>query len=489
VTVERRTFLKGVAAGIGVSMVGSAAEARTLTPPGAASGKTVIVAGAGITGLACAYELMQRGIDVTVLEASGRYGGHVFTGHDGLSDGLWADYGADHLTKPGYEQFFRYVEAFGLEAVAYPNAEGSPLPANNGQLKMIGGKFYTEAMLADPATLKALGFNAAEVAFLSRHPWYELPALYLADTIAKFHDPSQPFGNGCDDLDGIDLDTLYARLGASQRARDALGGQHVNALYGVWRFAVMKDRGIPLSEGETFHLKGGNEEMPKAFAARLGARIRLNHPTTAIAHDAAGVTVTCNAYGYDEPQTMRADYLVNCISLPVFRRIPVTPALSPAKQYVVDTLTYSSHPFFVFEAESKFWLDDGFTTLAMEFEHPDISSIWVVPETPGSTRVILKAFGPSGLSPQRVLAAFREVYPGKRDTIVQALTYDWSKDQFAPTCEMEPFAPGTLRRFWPEILKPDGRLYFAGTYADALSRGMESCVRSAARVAEEIAHA
>ena len=54
---------------------------------------------------------------------------------------------------------------------------------------------------------------------------------------------------------------------------------------------------------------------------------------------------------------------------------------------------------------------------------------------------------------------------------------------------MEPFAPGTLRKFWPEILKPDGRLYFAGTYADALSRGMESCVRSAARVAQEIADA
>jgi monoamine oxidase len=156
---------------------------------------------------------------------------------------------------------------------------------------------------------------------------------------------------------------------------------------------------------------------------------------------------------------------------------------------VVDNVSYSSHPFFVFEAESRFWLDDGFTNLAMSFEHADISMAWAVPEAPASTRVIIKAFGPSGLSPQRVLAAFREVYPGKRDTIVQALTYDWSKDSFAPTCEMEPFAPSTLRRFWPEIMKPDGRLYFAGTYADALSRGMESCVRSAARVAKEIADA
>ncbi|MGN6374646.1 MAG: flavin monoamine oxidase family protein [Sphingomonas sp.] len=486
--MERRTFLKTVAAGIGASMIATGAEAQEATSR-PATVKRVIVAGAGITGLACAYELMQHGLDVTVLEASGRYGGHVFTGSDGLSDGLWADYGADHLTKPGYEQFFRYVEAFGLEAVPYPNAEGSPLPANNGQLTQIGGKFYTDAQLADAATLRTLGFNDKEITFLSQHPWYELPSLYLADYLARFHDASQPFGNGCDDLDAIDLDTLYARQGASKRAREYLGGQHANALYGVWRFAVMKDRDIPFSEGETYHLKGGNGEMPKAFAARLGARVKLNHPITAIQRDATGVTVTYTAYGYDAPQTMRADYLVNAISLPVFRKIPVTPALSPAKQYVVDNVAYSSHPFFVFEAESKFWLDDGFTNLAMSFEHDDIQSIWVVPETPGSTRVILKAFGPSGLSPQRVLAAFREVYPGKRDTIVQALTYDWSQDAFAPTCEMEPFAPGTLAKFWPEIMKPDGRLYFAGTYADPLSRGMESCVRSAARVAKEIADA
>ena len=145
--MKRRTFLKTAAAGLGASVIGGTAyklrQARH-RPPGS---KRVIVAGAGITGLCCAYELMQRGIEVTVLEASGRCGGHVFSGHDGLSDGLFADYG-HYLTKPGYEQFFRYVDTFRLEAVPYPNAEGSPLPANNGQLTMIGGKFYSDAMLA-----------------------------------------------------------------------------------------------------------------------------------------------------------------------------------------------------------------------------------------------------------------------------------------------------------------------------------------------------
>ena len=74
---------------------------------------------------------------------------------------------------------------FGLALVPYPNAEGSPLPANNGQLTQIEGKFYDEAMLRDPAVLTRFGFSAREVAFLSRHPWYELPTLYIDDLIGK----------------------------------------------------------------------------------------------------------------------------------------------------------------------------------------------------------------------------------------------------------------------------------------------------------------
>jgi monoamine oxidase len=152
----------------------------------------------------------------------------------------------------------------------------------------------------------------------------------------------------------------------------------------------------------------------------------------------------------------------------------------------VDNLTYTSHPFYVFEASSRFWLADGLKSINMEFDHPEISSIWEMPSEVRTTRVILKAYGPGGLAPERVLAAFRRLYPGKRDTIVQALTKDWTQDTLAPSCEMVPFPLGEMHRFWPEILRPEGRIYFAGTYADLLSRGMESCIRSAQRVAREI---
>ena len=428
-----------------------------MKPPTA---RKVIVAGAGISGLCCAYELMKSGHEVVVLEASGRHGGHVFTGRDGLSDGLYADYGADHITKPGYEFFFEYARELDLTVLPYRQGKDG--------LRMIGGKFYSEEMLADPAILKQFGFNEREVKCLSANPWWALQSLYLDPYIKKISDAYQPFGIGYDDLDNISIADLYKKEGASQAALDFFGGKNTSALYKLWRLSVMGFRGIPLSEGETFRLKGGNQEITNSFAGKLGSRVKLGSPVLAITHSATAVSVTYKEYGYDEEKQLNADFLVNCISFPVFKNIPVTPALSPQKQYVVDHVGYTSHPHYIFEASSKFWLDDGFKSINMEFEHPDISEIWQTADEVDTGRVVLVAYGPGGL------AAFRKVYPGKRDTIVQTLTKDWTKDTLAPTCEMLPFPVGEMHKFWPELMKPDGRIYFAGTYADNLSRGIAS---------------
>jgi monoamine oxidase len=127
--------------------------------------------GAGIAGLSCAYELVRRGHQVTVIEASGRTGGHVRTFHDPFADGLYADVGAEHFYYPGYNHYWRYLKEFSLTAVPYPRRDN--------MVRYLKGERYEEEDLHRPAVLGKLGFNQKEVDFLATRPWAELSLLYL----------------------------------------------------------------------------------------------------------------------------------------------------------------------------------------------------------------------------------------------------------------------------------------------------------------------
>jgi monoamine oxidase len=68
--VDRRAFLKTLAAVSAVPLTGIV--------PGYSRNR-VVVLGAGLAGLASAYNLMREGYEVTVLEAQERPGGRVLT--------------------------------------------------------------------------------------------------------------------------------------------------------------------------------------------------------------------------------------------------------------------------------------------------------------------------------------------------------------------------------------------------------------------------
>jgi monoamine oxidase len=470
---SRREFIKNTAiAGIGTTLITPEISAAT---PGKKSLKKVIVAGAGIAGLCTAYELMKKGHEVVVLEASGRHGGHVFTVRDGLSDGLYGDGGAEHFTKPGYERYREYVNELELTALPYPRRKDL--------LRRINGKFYTEQMLADPAELKKMGFNEREAEFLSKNAFPELPRLFINKYLDKFTDEYQPFGVGFDDLDKVPMSDIYKKEGASKAALEHVGGGGVSALFKLWQSAILKIRGVAEYPPEVFRLKGGNQMMPSAFAKKLGDRVWLNCPIVSINNGTNGVTVKYKQNGKEKE--MQADYLVSCIPPPAFISIPVTPAFSQEKQYVLKNIRYDSYQRFVFQASSKFWERDK-VSINMELDHPDLWATWQSADEVDTHRVVVLGTGPGGISPQRALAAFREIYPGKEDTIEQAVGRDWTKEKYSPTCERLPFPMGELHKFWPELMKPVGRIHFAGAWADNLNWGMEASTRSANRAANEI---
>lgn len=445
--------------------------------------KKVIVAGAGIAGLCCAYELTKLGHEVVVLEAQGRSGGTVLTVHDGLADGLYADFGAEHFHHRGYEKYWRYVQEFNLEVLPYPH--------RINKLTRVDDKWHTAESLQEMRAVKAKkigGFNERELKYLSSNPSADLASLYLDPYLEKFTDNYQPFGIGYDHLENIPVSEIYKKEGASQAALNLLGGDERSALHTMWQAYITKTRGkspAPPST-ESFRLKGGNQVLPNEFARRLGSRLKLDCQILEIEHGETGVTITYKEFG--EVKKMSADFLASCLRTPALRNIPVTPELPLEKRFIFDNLSYEESTRIIFQARSKFWLEDNIS-INLQFNHPDIGVIWQVADEVVTERASLMVKTHGGANPLRTLEAFKQLYPGKRSniTIEQTLIKDWSKDRFSQGCERLGFsALGALSKFWPHIMTPVGRIHFAGGHTDNRSWGMEAAINSANRVAKEI---
>lgn len=122
-------------------------------------------------------------------------------------------------------------------------------------------------------------------------------------------------------------------------------------------------------------------------------------------------------------------------------------------------------------------LETGNSAMYLVYETAD--------EVPGD-RSILMGSGKPDVTADEALTAFKGFYPGKSHTVEQAYVHSWSKDPWSFACERHPFPLGTLKKFWPQITQPVGRIHFAGCFADNLPWGMDAATRSANRVAESI---
>src|ERR1044071_3736513 len=89
--ISRREFAK--LSGLAFFGVSLSADLNWALPqesePHPASGKSVVILGAGLAGLAAGWELRGAGHDVTILEAQLHPGGRVRTIREGLSDDLY----------------------------------------------------------------------------------------------------------------------------------------------------------------------------------------------------------------------------------------------------------------------------------------------------------------------------------------------------------------------------------------------------------------
>ncbi|HET7449294.1 MAG TPA: FAD-dependent oxidoreductase, partial [Gaiellaceae bacterium] len=146
---DRRGLLKGAGAAlVGATMLGRLGEpavAKGAPPPGT----RIVVVGAGLAGLTCAYRLKQAGYAAQIFEASDRIGGRCWTGRGDFADGQIYEHGGE-LIDNGHIDMKQLAQELGFDLDNLYSAETK----GTDQLGYFFGKPYTvDQMSADLKTI------------------------------------------------------------------------------------------------------------------------------------------------------------------------------------------------------------------------------------------------------------------------------------------------------------------------------------------------
>jgi monoamine oxidase len=463
----------------------------TGTDGGAPAPSRVIVVGAGLAGLAAAYELTALGHSVTVLEARQIPGGRVRTLREPFADGLSAEAGAMDFSV-SYRHLMRYLQVFNLTAVPL---DDSPLKA----VYHLRGKRYT-VKIGGPGTKEPdWPFNlTAEERRLGVNGMFQK---YFA-VVDQIGDPTvagwqlAPWKS----YDQMTMAEFLRRQGASNEAVELLS----DALSFGYGWADGSALHRLLSDLTLFYLdlaqrpkviQGGTDLLPRAFAAALGDRLQYGVPVEKILRQPAGVRAVYRRGGREE--WLDADRLICTAPVPAMRRIAFTPELPARQRQIVAALEYTAVTRIFVQARRRIWTAAGEygaarTDLPVRLvsEHPLGKGM-----NPGP-RGILECHvrGPeaeplAAMDPAEQLAfavaGLEKVHPGFSYEVEGAAAVAWGTDPWAGG-GYAAWKPGQLTDWGPELAKPVGRLHFAGEHCSLLGRTMEGALESGNRAAREV---
>lgn len=472
----RREFLRvSLAAGAATLLSGAACaragwQAGGRAGGGAGGGKRVVVIGAGFAGLACAYELMSAGYDVTVVEARNRVGGRVLTFSD-FVPGRTIEGGAE-LIGSNHPTWVAYAEKFGLEFLDVTEMEDAEFPITLGGKRLTGDESLAlyEEMDATLATM-----NAEAAGIDAEKPWAsanaaELDRRSVADWIA---------GSGAGETCKLALTAMLAGDNAQAVERQSFLGL----------LTAVKAGGLEAywTESEVYRCKGGNQQLAAKLAEALGKRVITSLAVKSVDGRGASAKVVCA-----DGRTIECDDVVLAVPPTVWGTIEMSPGLPGAlRPQMGPAVKYLAH------VKRRFWKD--INTDPTSLGDGDVTWTWdATDEQEGDENACLTSFsgGPAAERARGHAARVRDsvyrealepVYPGYAENFVSARFMDWPGDRQAMSGYSFP-GLGEVTGLGPLLVKPHGRVHLAGEHTSLQFAGyMEGALGSGVRVARSLA--
>lgn len=445
----------------------------------------IVIVGAGMAGLNCAWQLKKAGYASDVYEASKRVGGRMFTKKDILAPGLTTELGGEFIDST-HKDMLSLCSEFNLPLLDTLGASEAGLYRDS---YFFNGQFYSIRQV-----IRAFKPYAARI---------QADIDSLPDVITFTN-----YGNA-DKFDKLSISAYFDTIGMTGWIRTALETAYMteygretddqSAINFLYLFSANTSKGefnVFGNSDERYKISGGNQMVIDALYNKLKNRVHNEHVLVRVkkANKANYELSFLNANG--SVITVYADVVVMTIPFSVLRNIPMEVNMPEWKTNAIQNLGYGTNAKTMLGFNKRVWRDYNYNGYV--FTDGVVQNGWDNSQLQDGSNGGYTAF----LGGKAGLALADGTAKSRATTFVEQLETIWPgcKKAFNGNAEralwpLNPFSLGSYACYKPGQFttiagaekRTIGNMYFAGEHCSLAFQGyMNGAAQTGRRAAQDI---